>query len=63
MQRLSLAAKVWVTVGVVAFLTLVFSVQLFLSLRQRHTTAVTDEVTERSRAFTEQVKKTLQEQQ
>lgn len=63
MQRLSLTAKVWVTVGVVAFLALVFSVQIFLSLRQQHTSAVSDDVTEQSRAFTEQVKKTLQEQQ
>lgn len=62
-QRLSLATKVWVTVGVIAFLTIVFSVQIFLSFRQRHATAVTDEVTERSRAFTEQIRQTLQEQQ
>ncbi len=63
MQRLTLATKVWVTLGVVAFLAIVFSVQIFLSSRQGYTAAVSDEVTERSRAFTEQVKQTLEEQQ
>jgi hypothetical protein len=63
MQRLTLATKVWVTLGVVAFLAIVFSVQIFLSFRQGYTAAVSDEVTERSRAFTEQVKQTLEEQQ
>jgi hypothetical protein len=63
MQRLTLATKVWATLGVVAFLAIVFSVQIFLSFRQRHASAVSDEITERSRAFTEQVKQTLQAQQ
>jgi len=63
MQRLTLAMKVWVTLGVVAFLAIVFSVQIFLSFRQGYGASVSDEVTEHSRAFTEQIKQTLQEQQ
>ena len=62
MQRITLATKVWVTLGVIVFLAIVFSVQIFLSFRQGYGASVSDEITERSRAFTEQIKQTLETQ-
>lgn len=63
MKRMYTARNVGIALGVVVFLVVVFSVQIFLSFRQQYGSAVSNEVTERSRAFTEQVKETLQKQQ
>ncbi len=52
--------KVWMIFGVVVCSVIIFSVQIFLTLRQHHGRAVSDEVTERSRELTEQVKETLE---
>ncbi|NBS67922.1 hypothetical protein EBT31_03280 [bacterium] len=62
MKRVSTAQKIWIIFGVVCFLAVVFAVQIFLTMRQNYTSAVSHEVTERSRLFAEEVKETLQEQ-
>ena len=51
---------VWVWIGVGIFLVLIFTVQIFLTLHEEYPEAVSDAVTEQSRAFVEQTKQTLE---
>jgi hypothetical protein len=63
MLRPRFVQKVLMGVAAVFFLGLIFSVQFFLSFRTQSPQTVSDDVTERSRIFVEQIKQGLQEQQ
>ena len=62
MQRTAPSQKILLIIGGVLCALLIFSVQLFLTLQKKYTRAASDELTQKTQAFTEQVKETLQEQ-
>lgn len=62
-KRVSTFTTVGVILGVTLFIVVIFSLQLFLTLRQRYPDAVSNEITERSRIFTEEVRETLEKRQ
>jgi hypothetical protein len=63
MKLVKTSPPVWIWIGVALLFAFIFAVQIFLTVRQRYPAAVSDEFTDRSRAFTEEVKQTLEAQQ
>ncbi len=60
MKLVKPSTNVWIWIGMGIFLVFILAMQFFLTFRQEYPEAISDEVTERSRAFVEQTKDTLE---